>query len=77
MARACSSCLYTKLPTPPGAVYDLINPLVGAARADVWRYAVLYTYGGVYLDDDSDMKTPFDDVRYCMHGLCMYGCICV
>lgn len=42
--------------------YSVINPLVGAAKADIWRYAVLYTYGGVYLDDDSDMKTPFDDV---------------
>jgi mannosyltransferase OCH1-like enzyme len=42
--------------------YTKINPLVGAAKADIWRYSVLYTYGGVYLDDDSDMKTPFDEV---------------
>eukprot|EP01031_Cornospumella_fuschlensis_P028662 gene28662-34604_t len=48
--------------TSVAAIYDLINPLVGAARADVWRYAVLYTYGGVYMDDDSDIKTPFDDI---------------
>lgn len=48
--------------TSVAAIYNLINPQVGAARADVWRYAVLYTYGGVYLDDDSDMKTPFDDI---------------
>eukprot|EP01039_Chlorochromonas_danica_P008965 gene8965-9895_t len=48
--------------TSVSAIYHLINPLVGAARADVWRYAVLYTYGGVYLDDDSDIKVPLDDV---------------
>lgn len=43
-------------------VYNTINPAVGAARADVWRYAVMYTYGGVYLDDDSDIRTPLDEV---------------
>lgn len=48
--------------TSVSAVYNLINPLVGAAKADIWRYSVLYTYGGVYLDDDSDMKTPLDEV---------------
>lgn len=44
--------------------YELINPLVGAARADIWRYSVLYTYGGVYLDDDSDIKVPLDQVLH-------------
>lgn len=42
--------------------YSVINPVMGAAKADIWRYAVLYTYGGVYFDDDSDMKTPLDQV---------------
>jgi hypothetical protein len=42
--------------------YSVINPLVYAAKADIWRYAVLYTYGGVYLDDDSDIKDPLDEV---------------
>lgn len=42
--------------------YHMINPLVGAARADLWRYCVLYVYGGVYMDDDSDIKTPLDDI---------------
>ena len=40
--------------------YDMINPACGAAKADIWRYAVLWTYGGAYIDDDSDIKTPFD-----------------
>jgi mannosyltransferase OCH1-like enzyme len=32
--------------------YNAINPLVGAAKADIWRYSVLYLFGGLYLDDD-------------------------
>lgn len=42
--------------------YNMISPLAGAAKADIWRYAVLWTYGGVYIDDDSDMMTPLDQV---------------
>jgi hypothetical protein len=42
--------------------YYAINPLVGAARADSWRYCVLYSFGGVYLDDDSDIGVPLDQV---------------
>lgn len=33
---------------------------IGAAKADFFRYAVLYIYGGVYLDIDSYVKTPFN-----------------
>ncbi len=44
--------------------YSMINPLVYAAKADIWRYSVLYTFGGMYLDDDSDIKVPLDDVSY-------------
>ena len=40
--------------------YRLVN--VWAFKADIWRYCVLYTFGGVYLDDDSDMKMPLDDI---------------
>ncbi len=25
---------------------------LGAAKADIWRYAVLWCYGGAYIDDD-------------------------
>ena len=35
--------------------YFTINPSVGAARADIWRYAVLHHCGGVYLDLDSTL----------------------
>jgi mannosyltransferase OCH1-like enzyme len=33
---------------------------VGAAKADLWRYLVLYEEGGIYLDIDSYLPVPFD-----------------
>lgn len=45
----------------PGRVYQAFNMLaIGAARADLWRYCVLYTNGGVYLDIDADIRAPLD-----------------
>jgi len=32
--------------------YNIINSRAGAAKADIWRYAVLWAYGGAYIDDD-------------------------
>jgi mannosyltransferase OCH1-like enzyme len=29
--------------------YHMINPALGAARADIWRYAALWLYGGFYI----------------------------
>ena len=43
--------------------YSKIHMAYAASKADIWRYAVLYTYGGMYIDDDSDMKTPLDEVH--------------
>lgn len=40
--------------------YHSIHPVAAAAKADLWRYAVLWTYGGAYIDDDSDMMQPLD-----------------
>ena len=42
--------------------YSLINIAYAASKADLWRYAVLYTYGGMYIDDDSDIKVLLDEV---------------
>lgn len=42
--------------------YHIINQRAGAAKADIWRYAVLWAYGGAYIDDDSDIGTPLDQV---------------
>ena len=41
--------------------YFSINPKLGAARADLWRYCVLYKHGGVYLDIDSLIVKPLDE----------------
>lgn len=42
--------------------YHLISPKAGAAKADLWRYATLWMYGGFYVDDDSDIGRPLDRV---------------
>lgn len=41
------------------SAYKRIN--IGAAKADVFRLAVLYKYGGVYLDIDSLILNKIDD----------------
>lgn len=44
------------------AAYRRIAPEYGAARADLFRYLVVYRYGGVYLDIKSSADRPLDDV---------------
>lgn len=42
-------------------IYDAYSKLqIGAAKADFFRYAVLYKKGGVYLDLDSDIRVNID-----------------
>ncbi|MBE8713673.1 glycosyl transferase [Sphingobacterium sp. KB22] len=42
-------------------VYQAYSKLqIGAAKADFFRYAVLYIHGGIYLDLDSDILTSLD-----------------
>jgi len=41
--------------------YAAINPSLGAARADLWRYAVLWYHGGVYVDLDSEITVPLSE----------------
>ncbi len=38
--------------------YNRINPRFGAARADFWRYCILYKQGGVYMDIKMELKIP-------------------
>jgi hypothetical protein len=40
--------------------YRTLN--IGAGKADLWRYLILYKYGGVYLDIDSDIIANLDDL---------------
>lgn len=44
-------------------VYNCYSKLnVGAAKADLWRYCILYKYGGIYLDIDSEILKTLDDL---------------
>jgi hypothetical protein len=40
--------------------YRRIDPRYGAARADLFRYLLLYSQGGVYLDIKSGVRVPLD-----------------
>lgn len=42
--------------------YNSINPLYGAARADFFRYLLMFQDGGVYLDVKSGCTQPLDQV---------------
>jgi mannosyltransferase OCH1-like enzyme len=42
-------------------LYKRIN--IGAAKADFFRYALLYKVGGIYLDVDSDIKGKLDFIQ--------------
>jgi mannosyltransferase OCH1-like enzyme len=41
--------------------YNHVHPLLGAVRADIWRYAVLYIYGVVFLDYDASLGITLDN----------------
>lgn len=42
--------------------YHILNPAIGTAKAELWRLAVLYRYGGMYLDDDANLAVPLDQI---------------
>lgn len=42
--------------------YSMISPAYGAARADLFRYLLIYKEGGVYLDIKSTLTKPLDDI---------------
>jgi mannosyltransferase OCH1-like enzyme len=44
------------------AYYERIDPRYGPARADLFRYLLLYKVGGVYLDIKSSATLPLDSV---------------
>lgn len=43
-------------------LYLRINPAYGAARADFFRYLLMYAIGGVYLDIKSTIVPPIDSI---------------
>ncbi|HEX4366092.1 MAG TPA: glycosyltransferase [Rhodopila sp.] len=44
------------------AYFNRIDPRYGAARADLFRYLLMYRVGGVYLDIKSTARLPLDDI---------------
>jgi hypothetical protein len=42
--------------------YHAINPVIGTAKSELWRLAILYLYGGMYIDDDADVLTPLSQI---------------
>ena len=43
--------------------FNLIHSDAGVFASDIWRYAVLYLFGGFYLDDDSYIEAPLEKVK--------------
>lgn len=54
----CAAFVREEMPSEVAEAYFLISPAFGALRADLWRYCVLYVYGGVYLDIDATLLKP-------------------
>ncbi|MCB8746893.1 glycosyltransferase [Rhodoferax sp. U2-2l] len=44
------------------AYFNRIDPKYGAARADLFRYLLMYKLGGIYLDIKSSFTRPIDDI---------------
>lgn len=55
---ACAGCSLHMPACSTGAalVYQLLAP--GAAKADLWRLAIMQRYGGVYMDADTRPQAP-------------------
>lgn len=53
--------------------YLRINSRYGAARADFFRYCVLYVHGGVYLDIKSGIRKKLDSMRVKIDPMDMYN----
>lgn len=43
-------------------IYNKINPVYGAAKADFFRYLLIYNEGGVYLDIKSSLSKPLNSI---------------
>ena len=41
--------------------FKAVHPAIGAAKADLFRYAVLYAFGGVYFDADTTFAGNLDE----------------
>lgn len=50
-----------RIPGTLRSVFFRINPHYGSARADIFRYVIIYLEGGIYLDIKIRCKTPLDE----------------
>lgn len=57
--KECRDLLLQHFGPRYAAAFDVLRP--GAFRSDMWRYAVLYLYGGVYMDLDMVPLVPLRD----------------
>ena len=53
-----SAFVHQHFPGDISNAYDMLN--IGASRADLWRYLILYKFGGVYLDIDAAIIKSLD-----------------
>ena len=42
--------------------YHMLNPAIGCSKPEIWRLAVLFKFGGMYMDDDANIGMPLDDI---------------
>ena len=56
----CRYFIKDNFPKKVLAAYDTLIP--GAYKADLWRYCVLYIYGGVYVDIKAELLVSLNDV---------------
>ena len=61
--KAQASFMRTNMTGAVAEAYFSINPDNGAARADLWRYCILWKYGGWYVDLDVGCRTPLQDLH--------------
>ncbi len=60
--RAARSFIASQYGGRPLACYDRIDRSRGSSRADLFRYLLLYRFGGVYLDIKSTALRPLDSI---------------
>lgn len=60
--QACLDFVRTHYDRRILAAYNSINPRYGAAKADVFRYLLMYRVGGVYLDVKSGASRSLDEI---------------
>lgn len=58
----CEKFIREKFGNDVLSIYHNINPRYGAARADLFRYLLIYEMGGVYMDAKSTAGKPFLEI---------------